>query len=397
MAAAEVSGRGSALVLLGSTIHLSPAEEPIRNGAVLVEDGKIAAVGRKAAVRVPRNAQVIDCSGLAITAGFWNSHVHFFERKWADAATIPAPELGGQLENTFTRYGFTSVFDLSSPWENTRRIRDRVESGEVAGPRIRSTGEGMIPPGALPSEEIGSFMGLMKTPLPEISDAAQATEAARKLLSEGVDGIKLFASSPRGPALSENVIKALVDQVRPSGKPVFVHPNSGADVLAAIRAGADVVAHTTPRTGPWDEAIFAAAKNRRAALTPTLTIWKHFLRHDRLSTQEQVAKTAAGQLAAWIQFGGTVLFGTDLGAVDPDPTEEYASMAEAGMSFPQILASLTTAPANQFGESEQTGRIAPGFQADLVVLKRDPSKDVRALARVQYTLRAGKIIHQASD
>src|SRR4029077_7288122 len=100
-------------------------------------------------------------------------------------------------------------------------------------------------------------------------------------------------SSPRGPSLSESVIKALVDQVRPSGKPVFVHPNDGADVLAAIRAGADVVAHTTPRSGPWDEAIFAAAKNRRAALTPTLTIWKHFLRHHPPSTQEKGGENAA--------------------------------------------------------------------------------------------------------
>lgn len=386
---------GAETALVGGTIHVSPAEEPIRNGAVVIQDGLIAAVGRKRSVHVPKAARVIDCSGLSITAGFWNNHVHFFERKWADAAAIPGPELGGQLENVFARYGFTSVFDLSSSWENTRTIRDRVESGEVAGPRIRSTGEGMIPPGALPSEEISSFMGLMKTPLPEISDAAQATAAARRLLSSGVDGIKLFASSPRGPALSESVIKALVDQVRPSGKPVFVHPNSGADVLAAIRAGTDVVAHTTPRSGPWDEAIFAAAKNRRAALTPTLTLWKYFLRHDRLSTQDQVAKTAAGQLAAWIEFGGTVLFGTDLGAVDPDPSEEYASMAEAGMSFAQILASLTTAPATQFGESERLGLIAPGFQADLVVLKRDPSKDIRALAAVEYTLRAGKILHQS--
>jgi hypothetical protein len=59
---------------------------------------------------------VLDCSGLTITAGFWNSHVHFFERKWANAATIPAPELTRQLQEMLTRYGFTSVFDLGSMW-----------------------------------------------------------------------------------------------------------------------------------------------------------------------------------------------------------------------------------------------------------------------------------------
>ena len=136
-------------------------------------------------------------------------------------------------------------------------------------------------------------------------------------------------------------------------------------------------------------------KERGAALTPTLALWKYFLRHDRVSIQEQSAQTAAGQLLAWVDAGGTVLFGTDLGAVDPDPSVEYASMAEAGMSFGQIRASLTTAPAERFGDSKRAGRVAPGLQADLVVLKRDPSEDIRAWSAVQYTLRAGKILHRS--
>ncbi len=70
-------------------------------------------------------------------------------------------------------------------------------------------------------------------------------------------------------------------------------------------------------------------------------------------------------------------------------------MAGAGMSVRQILASLTTAPAERFGASTQLGRIAPGFIADLIVLRSDPSADVRALASVQYTLRDGKIIYRA--
>src|SRR5882762_4349516 len=121
------------LALVGGTIYVSPTEEPIRNGVVLIRGGKIAAVGSRASVRVPHDAQSIDCSGRTITAGFWNSHVHFFERKWVNAASIPADELGRQLQDMLTRFGFTSVFDLSSTWENTRRIRDRVESGEVPG------------------------------------------------------------------------------------------------------------------------------------------------------------------------------------------------------------------------------------------------------------------------
>ena len=383
------------LVLVGGMIYVSPTEEPIRDGVVLIESGKIAAVGNKASLPVPQNVQTVDCSGLTITAGFWNSHVHFFERKWVNAAAFPAAELSRQLQDMLTRYGFTSVFDIGSMWENTRRIRDRIESGEVPGPRIRTTGEALVPPGAMPSDTVLRMMGSMKFPAPEIADATQAEAASRKLLDEGVDGIKLFASSPRSAPLPESAIQAAVNEAHRLGKPVFVHPNSGSDVLTAVRGGVDVIAHTTPASGPWDETVLKAMREQRVALTPTLTLWSYYMRHDRVSTQERFVSTAAGQLRAWVASGGAVLFGTDVGAVDYDPTEEYTLMTEAGMSFRQILASLTTAPAERFRESKQLGRIAAGCQADLVVLTEDPSKNIRALAAVRYTLRAGKIIYRS--
>jgi imidazolonepropionase-like amidohydrolase len=106
-------------------------------------------------------------------------------------------------------------------------------------------------------------------------------------------------------------------------------------------------------------------------------------------------ETAIGQLRAWLGSGGVVLFGTDVGYMSEyDPSDEYALMAEARMSFRQILASLTTAPAERFGASKQLGRIAPGLAADLTVLRDDPSKDIRAFATVQYALRDGKIIYR---
>jgi imidazolonepropionase-like amidohydrolase len=382
--------------LVGATIFVSPTETPIRDGVILIQGEKIVAVGARAQMQFPETGHVLDCFGFTITAGLWNSHVHFFERKWADAATIPAPELTRQLQDMLTRYGFTSVFDIGSSWENTRRLRDRIDSGEVPGPKIRSTGPGLLPPGALPTDQVLSLMGLMKFPAPEIADAAQASAAARKLLDEGVDAIKLFASSPRSSSLSESTFQAAADQAHRAGKPVFVHPNSAADVLTAVRGGVDIIAHTTPHSGPWDETLLTAVKARRVALTPTLTLWKYYARHDRLSAQEKVTNTEITQLRAWVAIGGEVLFGTDLGAVEYDPSEEYVLMSQAGMTFPQILASLTIAPSERFGDKNKLGRLAPGFQADLAVFQQDPAANIRALAQVKYTLRAGQIIYRAT-
>jgi imidazolonepropionase-like amidohydrolase len=401
------------LALVGGTIYPSPTEEPISNGVILIDGGKIVAVGRRASVRVPRGTNVIDCTGLTITAGFWNSHLHFLERQWTDAATLPASELNRQLQSMITQYGFTSVFDTWSMWENTRGLRDRIEDGEVAGPRIRSTGEATFPvgvagttatsPAAAPTQAAAwgalGFMPLDTFRTARVGDAPEAVEAARTLLDAGTDGLKVYAVTVgrNSVALPEPAIQALVKEAHNRGKPVFAHPTTEAGLMAAMRAGVDVLAHTTPQSGPWNESVLTAVPQARVALIPTLSLWRYELRHERISLADGFEETAIGQLRSWVRAGGVVLFGTDVGYMTAyDPTEEYALMAKAGMTFPQILASLTTAPADRFGASTQLGRITPGLAADLTILRNDPSKDVRALAAVQYTMRDGTVIYRSS-
>ena len=161
--------------------------------------------------------------------------------------------------------------------------------------------------------------------------------------------------------------------------------------MMIVKANKDSEAGKMP-----SEALLTAMKDHRVALTPTLTLWKYYARHDRHSAQEKIAYTEISQLRAWIAAGGEVLFGTDLGAVEYDPSEEYALMSQAGMTFPQILASLTTAPSERFGDKNKLGRLAPGFQADLAVFQQNPATNIRALAQAKYTLRAGKLIFRAT-
>jgi imidazolonepropionase-like amidohydrolase len=387
------------IALVGGTIYVSPTEDPIRDGVILVRGGKIAEVGGKASLKVPPGIQTLDCSGLTITAGFWNSHVHFMERKWAGAAKIPAPELSGQLQAMLTQYGFTSVVDTGSMWANTRLLRDRIESGEIPGPRIRSTGEILMPKSGLKGSppSLMDALGFMRAELPEVADAAEALAASKKLLDAGTDGIKVYAATWYEPfvALPQSAIEAAAKEAHSRGKLVFAHPTNREGLLAAVRGGADVVVHTTPQSGPWDETVMTAMKERGIALIPTLKLWKYELRHDRTSARDKFVEAGVVQLRAWHTFGGVILFGTDVGYMnDYDPSDEYALMAQAGMDFRQILAALTVTPAERFGESKQRGRIAPGLAADVVVLNEDPSRKVRAFADVRYTLRDGKVIHR---
>ena len=167
-----------------------------------------------------------------------------------------------------TRFGFTSVFDTGSIGENTRRLRDRIESGEVPGPRIRSTGEILAPQGGSPAPRILDALGLMRNQSIEVADGAAALAAAQQLLDAGADGVKLYAATffPPFATLPESAIRAAVDEAHRRGKPAFAHPTSKAGLLAAVQGGVDVVVHTTPQAGPWDESVLAAMKERGVAL-----------------------------------------------------------------------------------------------------------------------------------
>jgi imidazolonepropionase-like amidohydrolase len=137
------------LALVGGVVYPAPLERPITNSVVLIEDGKIIAVGEKGKLQIPADVQTIDCTGRTIVAGFWNSHVHFTEPKWENAANLPSTQLTKQLQEMLTRYGFTSVVDTGSLLPNTLVIRARIESSDVtnkvAGPRILTAGSPAIP------------------------------------------------------------------------------------------------------------------------------------------------------------------------------------------------------------------------------------------------------------
>src|ERR1039458_3756185 len=107
------------LALVGAKVYPTPRAFPITNAAILIHDGKIVAVGRRDDVEVPKSAYVLDCSGRVITAGFWNSHVHFTEPVWSGAADAPAAKLEEHMQTMLTKWGFTTVFDIGSIPQDT--------------------------------------------------------------------------------------------------------------------------------------------------------------------------------------------------------------------------------------------------------------------------------------
>ena len=93
--------------------------------------------------------------------------------------------------------------------------------------------------------------------------------------------------------------------------------------------------------------------------------------------------------------GVMILFGTDVGYIeDTDTTDEFRLMSQAGMSYRDILNALTTAPAARYGLNDTSGKVAPGYDADLVVLGSDPRENSLAFANVMITIRGGRIVFE---
>jgi imidazolonepropionase-like amidohydrolase len=379
----------AALALVGGRIHAAPGAVPIDDGVVVVEKGRITAVGPRPTTAIPQDARVVECKGLVIVAGFQNSHVHFTDARWADADQQPAAKLGGQLEEMLTRYGYTTVVDTASFLDNTLALRRRIESGEVAGPRILTAGLALYPPNGVPFYVREGLTAELVRLLPQPATPEDATALVRRQTSGGADIVKLFAGSwvERGRVLPmpQDVATAAAAEAHGRGKLVFAHPSNGAGLEVALRARVDVLAHALDDTRDTTPDQWARLRRQDVALVPTIKLFGG-----------RFAWDVVDEVRNYARAGGQILFGTDVGYLpDFDPTAEYEFMSAAGLGWREILASLTTSPAQRFGEQDRRGRVAVGQAADLVVLGSDPVRGPRAFSDVRWTVRGGRVVYQA--
>jgi imidazolonepropionase-like amidohydrolase len=298
-----------------------------------------------------------------------------------------------------TRWGFTTVLDTGSLLANTNVIRKRIADGDVIGPRILTVGEPFYAKDGVPVY-VEPFLEENHIQLPTVQSPAQAVERVKQQVRDGADAIKVFSGSIENSGviiMPLDIAKAIVAEAHSLGRPVLAHPSNEDGVEVALASGVDVLAHVAPMSGPWSPALIARMRSAHMGLIPTLTLFDVEAKKAKVSPEENQMwiDAAVQQLNAYSSAGGQILFGTDVGYTDHfDTAEEYRLMSQAGMTFPQILASLTTNPVQRFGKSSRRGRLANNMDADLVVLDGDPAKDIEAFSKVHYTIRNGRIIYK---
>jgi imidazolonepropionase-like amidohydrolase len=376
------------IALTGGRVIASPDAEPLDNATIVIVGGRIREVGPRGRVTVPTGATIIDCTGLVVVAGFQNSHVHFTEDKWTDASAQPASKLTAQLRAMLTGYGFTTVVDTASLLANTVALRRRIDAGEVDGPRILTAGLPLYPPAGIPYYVKDVVPAELIRLMPQPETAAEAAGAVRANLDGGADIIKLFTGSWVTPRqvlpMSAATASAAVAEAHRRDRLVVTHPSNVAGLEVALDARVDVLAHAIDDVRGLTPDHLKRMKEQRVALVPTLKLLAATGRREVLD-----------QVRDYARIGGPVLFGTDVGYLtDYDPAREYQLLDAAGLTWRQILASLTTGPAATFAESGRYGRLTPGMQADVVVLGTDPALGSRAFTDVRYAIKAGHVIYQ---
>jgi imidazolonepropionase-like amidohydrolase len=380
------------LAIEHAKIYISPDAPAIDDGTVLIHDGLIAAVGSQ--IAIPADATRVPCDHCVVTAGFWNTHVHFTEPKWSMANWKSASTLNPQLADMFLSRGFTTVIDLGSNPADTFSIRRRIEKGELTGPYIYTAGTALYPPHGAPFYLRESMPWWMVKLLPQPETPQDAVRIVHRNLASGADVTKLFTGSwvARGHVLPMplNIARAAVTESHLNGKLVFAHPSNLEGVEVAINSGVDVLAHAADDTRGVDAKLLSRAIGKNMAMIPTLKMFT-----TTVTTDPHYMDPMRAEVQQFHQLGGTLLFGTDVGYMADYSTDgEFVELGRSSLDWKTVLAMLTTNPAARMGVSDSKGTVAPGRLADLTILDADPADDLKNFSRVHTVIRSGRVVWQ---
>ena len=382
------------LLITNARVYSAPGEPAFENQTLVINSGRISAIRTTGLGDGQIDArQTIDAQGMTVSAGLWNSHVHFTSERLAD-------DPQAVINNMLLRYGFTHVVDTGSILPQTLGLRSAIAGGELRGPQIVLANGSFVYTDGTPS-----YLPGIK--LPEVSSVAAAAPMVNATLDAGADGIKIFSGSFMSPThtihLPTDIIQAITQAAKAKDRFVMAHPTTIRGLTNAVRGGVDVIAHTTAPEVEVPPEVLNLMRQQNTALIPTLALWRYEMEKFNASPEqaEFMENAAVSQLGALHAAGVEILFGTDVGyKTEFDTAAEYKLMGEAGMDWPAIHHSLTVGPAKRFGkfvgDQEVLSRVSVGAPAHLVLLEGDPAIDIEALSRVAFTIVSGDVVYAAS-
>ena len=431
---AERGGRGVPLAITGVTVVDVDAGTRRTGTTVVLRDGRIAAIGATGAVQLPADAQVVDGRGKHLIPGLWDAHVHL---SFAGPEILPL----------FVAHGVTSVRDVGSRFDATRAMRARIDTGDLIGPRIHTSG---------PILEGAAWMeAAYKIAPPEspvwaagpriVASKANVQRVVDSLKAAGVDLIK-----------SRNVwgedFLLLAAATERAGIPLASHNPNRVNMVDAARGGLDSFEHAESVWGDFDtmtvaarERMFAEVARTGALVTPTLMAdigltvssdsaieavladslgrvdprnrsLPRVMRNGWRRAMEERRKYGAPPAGTWEKItrdvramhraGIAMMAGTDVGGIPrvyPGSSlhEELELLVrEGGLTPHEALRTATVNPPRFFrprrDATADLDPLAVGARADLVLLDADPLTDIASVRRIHAVVVHGRLLDRAA-
>ncbi len=386
----------------------------LRDVALVVEDGRVAAVVPGADAPAPAEARTLDLSGLTVVPGLIDCHAHLVgnvqEAGVPATTTTPAQEAFSGVRNARATLhaGFTSVRDLGSFRAFVcRDLRDAIDAGVVDGPRMQVAGAYITAPwgggdvvGLAPDFRVPDDLrfGVVTTP-------AEVRDRVRRLLIGGVDVIKCIATGavltrggvPGAPELSEEELRAAVEEAAHYGAFVAAHAHGAEGAKRAIRAGVRSVEHGSMLD---DEAVAMLAETGTYLVMDLYDgEWiadvgrRESWPEETLRKNDETMETAVEVFRMALAAGVRLAFGTDSGVYPHGlNARQLAWYVRCGMTPTQAIRSATLTAAELMGSDDDVGSLEPGRFADLVAVAGDPLADVRALEEPVLVAKGGAVV-----
>src|SRR5579872_2228423 len=392
--------RSTHYALTGGRLIDGTGAAPVEHAVVIVNNNKIEAAGPAETVRIPKGLPTIDITGKSILPGLWDMHAHVGQAEWGPV---------------YLAAGVTTVRDMGGEFETVTTLRDSWRDGRLVGPRLL-------------------LAGLVDGPGPNAfgavtaASAAEAQAVVRHYKNAGFQQMKIYS------LLDRPTVKAVIDAAHASDMTVTGHIPNGLTLRDVVEMGFDSVAHLVVRGTPgippgqpdqalndtiallkahgtvmdptvsWNELLGRSAQTPVASFLPGIEHVAPPLRrliesanggdvtpdqaHERLARSLEIIK-------ALHQAGLPIVAGTDKGVPGVSVAREIELYVQAGFTPMDAIRAASAVPARVMGLDKESGTIAVGLRADLMIVDGNPLTNISDIRKVTWVSANGRLFETA--